>query len=318
MRAEAPSSETAANTSGSRRSIPSGEVAETETQTSAPEAQRCYRHSSRETYISCSQCGRPICTDCMHEAAVGFRCPECVGDHKPTNSAWQNRKVRAPSGAATVTYTLIAINVVLWLIQIGQGGGLGNFGGQIAADTALFGPAVADGEYYRLISSAFLHASVIHIGFNMFLLWLLGADQTRGIGLEPYIGHARFFAIYLASVLWGSALSLIISPDAIAGGASGGVFGLMGAVLVLERQRGIGIMQSWVGGLLLINLVITFALPGISIGGHLGGLAGGAAAAFVLSGFGKGSIAYGRLSALGYASVTALIVGAVAVSIAVA
>lgn len=299
-------------------SIPSGEVGEIEPQTSAPEAQRCYRHSSRETYISCSQCDRPICTDCMHEAAVGFRCPECVGNRKPTNSAWQGRKVRAPSGAATVTYTLIAINAVLWLIQISQGGGLGNFGGQIASDTALFGPAVADGEYYRLVSSAFLHASIWHIGFNMFLLFALGAWEQGGVALERYIGHARFFAIYASAVLCGAAGALLLSPNAITGGASGGVFGLMGAVLVLQRQRGIGLLQSWVGMLLLLNLAFTFIGGNISIGGHLGGLVGGVIAAWLLSGFGKGSIAYGRLSALGYASVAALIVGAVVLSIAIA
>ncbi len=293
-------------------------MAETEPQTGAPEAQHCYRHSSRETYISCSQCGRPICPDCMHEAAVGFRCPECVGDHRPTNRQWQGRRVVMPSGATTLTITLIVVNVIVYAAQLAVGstvlevcGGLRG-GQELVLEGGLCGVEVADGQYYRLVSSAFLHGSLIHIGFNMLILWWVGSE------LERTIGWARMLVVYVASVLWGAAGALLLTNDmALTIGASGGVFGVMGAYVVIERQRGIGLAQSAVGGLLLLNLGLTFFLPNISVGGHLGGLIGGAAAAWVLSSFGKGSISYGRLSGPIYASVAALIVGAVAVSILV-
>lgn len=223
------------------------------------------------------------------------------------------RRVRNPSGSNIGTLVIIGVCVVLFLAEMAQGISLRGTGGSgLISDFALFGPAVADGEWWRLITSSFLHAGIIHLAFNMYLLWLLGSS------LESYAGTDRFLAIYFSAVLWGAALALVFSPDAITVGASGGVFGLMAAIFLLERQRGLSLMQSPVGILLLVNLAITFVLPGISIGGHLGGIIGGAAAAWILSGFGKGSLAYGALTPVAAVSMAALTAGAIVVALVAA
>ncbi len=223
----------------------------------------------------------------------------------------RSRRVRSPGGGNTGTMVIIGVCVVVFLAELAQGVSIsGISGSSLVADGALFGPAVAEGEWWRLVTSSFLHASLIHVGFNMYLLWLLGS------ALEGYAGTDRFLAVWFTAVLWGAAGALVLSPNAITVGASGGVFGLMAAIFLLERQRGMGLMQSQVGILLLLNLGITFVLPGISIGGHLGGIVGGAAAAFVLSGFGKGSIAYGQITPMIATSMAVLTAGAIAVSFA--
>jgi membrane associated rhomboid family serine protease len=282
-------------------------------ETSAPEVMHCYRHPNRETLLSCSNCERPICTSCMTAAAVGVRCPECAG--KPTGAAAGVRRLGARAGADTVfaTGALVALNVVFYLAQAAQAGSLQNAdSSRLVSDGAVYGPAIADGEWWRLVTGGFLHASIIHIAFNMYLLWILGG------ALERYAGAARFLAIYFAAVLWGSVGALLLSPDSPTIGASGGVFGLMAALYLLERQRGVALLGSSVGMLLLLNLGITFVLPGISIGGHVGGILGGAAAGFVLSGYGRGHLAYGRVGAQGWAAVGALIVGAVVAGVLIA
>src|SRR5215207_8185144 len=149
----------------------------------------CYRHPDRETGVSCSACGRPICPDCMTPTPVGMRCPECARQ--------RTKVVRGPSGGQTgfqqspATYVLIGLNVIAYLIEIAAGGGgfqAGQFN-SVVIDFGLFGPLVAEGEWYRLISGGFLHASLIHIGFNMFLLLILGRI------LEPALGTPRFVAL---------------------------------------------------------------------------------------------------------------------------
>jgi membrane associated rhomboid family serine protease len=224
----------------------------------------CYRHPSRETGVSCSNCGRPICTDCMTTTSVGMRCPECSAQ------TTQVRRMRTSANSTpTVTVVIIAICVLAW------------FGGQSSGaafrDGALFGPAVASGEWWRLVTSGFLHSGILHLGFNMYVLWFLGQM------LETSLGSVRYAALYFAALLSGSFGALIFSPNALTVGASGAVFGLMAAAFVMQRARGIDVMQSGIGPLLLLNLAITF-FPGlnISIGGHVGGLIGGALAAFLM------------------------------------
>lgn len=150
-------------------------------------------------------------------------------------------------------------------------------GSDLQSRLSLYGPAVARGEWYRLVSSGFVHYGLIHIGFNMLLLYQLG------LMLEPALGRTRFVALYFAALLTGSFGALLLSPHVFSGGASGAVFGLFGAAAAGLRQRGVSVMQTGIGGLLVINLIFTFVIPGISIGAHLGGLAGGTAAGwFVL------------------------------------
>ncbi len=228
----------------------------------------CYRHPSRETGVSCSNCGKPICPDCMTPTPVGMRCPDCAGRKTRVQT------LRSMHVDPTVTYVLIGINVLMFL---GSGASLGSGGStRVFSDLALYGPAVDQGDYWRLITSGFLHSGLLHIGFNMYILYWLGTM------IEPALGHARFIALYLCSLLAGSLGALLLSPDKVTVGASGAVFGLMGAAFVMQRARGIDPMQSGIGPVILFNLVLSFVIPNISIGGHLGGLIGGAAAGFAM------------------------------------
>lgn len=225
----------------------------------------CYRHPSRETGVSCSNCGRPICPDCMTTTPVGMRCPEC---------AKQRTKVVRMRELATVprvTYALIAINVVAFLTEQGQFSLFATqIHGAVIDEGVLFRAALAEGhhEYWRLVSSAFLHENFVHIGFNMYLLYLLG------MMLEPAIGSVRFAAIYVTALLVGS-FGVVFATSAPSLGASGAVFGLMGAAVVELRARGLSVQQSGLGTLIVFNLILSFTLANISIGAHVGGLIGG-------------------------------------------
>lgn len=251
-------------------------------------AETCYRHPDRETGVSCSSCGRPICPDCMTPTPVGMRCPECANQ--------RTKVVRNPTGtpgfeAAPATYILIAINVIVFLVEIANGaGGFSEQGiSQFVADFALFGPSVAEGEWYRLVTSGFLHAGLIHIGFNMFLLLVLGRL------LEPALGTPRFLVIYFASLLAGSFGALVLDPNAITIGASGAVFGLAGAVFIIARGRGMEELAREIGVLIVFNLLLGFVLPRISVGGHIGGLIGGIVCALVIVAGEKGLFGRNRL-----------------------
>jgi membrane associated rhomboid family serine protease len=157
---------------------------------------------------------------------------------------------------------LIAINVVVFVLTSAEG--------KLQSQLSLFGPAVANGDWYRLVSSGFVHYGLLHIGFNMLLLYQVG------LLLEPALGRLRFVALYFAALLAGSFGALLLSPTVLSAGASGAVFGLFGAAAVGLRQRGVKVMQTGIGTLLVINLILTFAIPGISVGAHVGGLVGGA------------------------------------------
>jgi membrane associated rhomboid family serine protease len=223
----------------------------------------CYRHPSRETGVSCSSCGRPICPDCMTTTPVGMRCPEC---------SQQRTKVMRMRDMATVprvTYALIAINVAVFLTEQGQFSLFGtNIHGPVIEEGLLWRARIAEGDYWRLISGGFLHENFIHLGFNMYLLYLLG------MMLEPAIGSLRFAVIYFTSLLAGS-FGALFATAAPSLGASGAIFGLMGAAVVELRARRVSVMESGIGGLIVINLILSFSLTGISVGGHVGGLIGG-------------------------------------------
>jgi membrane associated rhomboid family serine protease len=248
----------------------------------------CYRHPDRETGVSCSNCERPICPDCMTPTPVGMRCPECARQRTKvtTGSSSFGR-----SNAAPATYTLIAINVLAFLAEIAGGVGGLEGGGPVIDDFGLFGPAVADGEVYRIVTGGFLHAGPIHLLFNMFALYVLGTM------LEPTIGTLRFVFLYAASLLAGSFGALLMSPDDVTVGASGAIFGIFAAAFVIARGRGLDQIASEIGLLLIINLALTFSIPGISIGGHLGGLAGGGLCALVIVAGDRGRLGAGRQTA---------------------
>jgi membrane associated rhomboid family serine protease len=230
----------------------------------------CYQHPDRRAGVRCQRCDRPICPSCMSQASVGFHCPECVRSGKQRVLTARHLRTRP-----IVTQVIVAACVAAAVFEVVKAGPQPN--GQELVDLgALFAPAVDGGEWWRLFTVGFLHANAIHLGFNMLVLWRLGAM------LEPALGRVRFAAVYVVSLLAGSLGVLVVEPLAPTVGASAAVFGLVGAAVVAQRAQGVNPLEGPLGGLLMINLLFTFLIPGISIGGHLGGLAGGLASGWVL------------------------------------
>jgi membrane associated rhomboid family serine protease len=211
----------------------------------------------------------------MTPTSVGMRCPECA------RQKTQVRTVRSGADAPMLTYILIGICVVAYIGGTAGGASLtgsGIGGSTLVTEGALSRAAIADGEYWRLVTAGFLHAGFFHLLFNMFSLYILGTM------LEPAIGRVRFALIYFVSLLAGSFGALLIetNPNALTVGASGAIFGLMSAAVIVMRNRGINPMESGLGLWIGLNLLLTFTIPNISIGGHIGGLIGGAITALVL------------------------------------
>jgi membrane associated rhomboid family serine protease len=212
----------------------------------------------------------------MTATPVGMRCPEC------SRQRTQVRTMRNIQVEPTVAYALIAINVILFLAELVTGGN----GSRLVTDLSTLGigidrggpVGVAEGEWWRLVTGAFLHAPTnpLHIGFNMYLLWALGRM------LEPALGHVRFAALYGASLLAGSFGAIVAQPTALTLGASGAVFGLMGAAFAMERARGVDPRQSGILPLIVLNLAFGFFIPHVAIGGHIGGLIGGGIAGLAM------------------------------------
>ena len=268
-------------------------------QAGAPEegAPVCYRHAGREAHIRCQRCDRPICPDCMRTAAVGFQCPSCVKEGAKSTRSPRGRFGGRPSGnPAATSMVLIGLNAVVFLLITATGGAAsrlvdrlallpvgrcestlhaGGFypgAGEAACSTihnTAWVPGVSDGAYYQLLTSVFTHVEFWHIGFNMFMLWVLGPQ------LESVLGRVRFLAVYLLSGLAGSVLTYWLSdPHSSTVGASGALFGLMGALLVLVIKSRGQVNQI----VMLIGLNFAFTVLGrgsISWQGHLGGFVGG-------------------------------------------
>jgi membrane associated rhomboid family serine protease len=221
----------------------------------------------------------------MTPTPVGMRCPEC--------SRQRTRVVQNPHGTASgvaaypATAALIAINVVVYLIEVATGGGglTREASGNFVFHTILYGPFVSEGEWYRLLTAGFLHANIIHIAFNMILLFFLGRL------MEPSLGTPRFLVLYFASLLAGSFGALLLDPNTPSLGASGAIFGLAGATFVIARGRGLDQLAGQIGFLILINLLYGFAVTDVSVGAHLGGLVAG-----VICG---GAIVFGERGKLG-------------------
>jgi membrane associated rhomboid family serine protease len=228
----------------------------------------CYRHPNRETGVRCSNCERPICPDCMTSTPVGMRCPECARQRTKV------RTMRSMTDEPRLTYVLIGISVLAFLGETFSGGGIGG-SGTLFDEGALWRGAIQDGEYWRLITAGFLHDGLPHLLFNMLGLYILGTI------LEPAIGTPRFAVIYFVSLLCGSFGALLQEDVGATVGASGAVFGLMGALFVVMRR--IGRDVSAVVVILGINVVIGFTVPGIDWRAHLGGLIVGAMLAFVFA-----------------------------------
>lgn len=270
--------------------------------------EHCYRHPDREAGRRCTRCGRVACTDCLVQASVGSHCVECVKATRPP-AAVRIQRWNATSGFL-VTKAIIAINVAVFIYMIVRDNDAigGRQVSSASSELGLHRFFLQEGEWYRLVTAGFIHFGLIHLAFNMFALWNLGQM------LEPASGRLRFALMYFAALLAGSAGVVIQNGGGITGGASGAVFGLFGAAAIALRQRGINPLQTSIGTVLILNLVLTFAIPGISIGGHLGGLVGGA-----LCGVAVFSPPWKRLPTwIGYGGPIAVAVVSVAISAALA
>ncbi|MFR9753353.1 rhomboid family intramembrane serine protease [Nocardia sp. 004] len=239
-----------------------------------PPAPTCVRHPNRPTGLACTRCGRPSCAECLRPAAVGQHCVDCL--RQDQRSARPVRTVAgAPAGrvsAPLITYALIVINVVIYLITAAQAGSLTeNQYSALFFDWVLYAPVVAQGEWWRVLGSGFLHYGPLHLLLNMFALYIVGRDA------ELVLGPLRYLAVYLVSLLGGAAGVMVFAQNNPTAGASGAVYGLFGAitVILIRLRRNPNSMLILIG----INVFISFSLPGISLWGHLGGLAAGTAAA---------------------------------------
>src|ERR1700756_3395359 len=241
---------------------------------SPAEAPSCYRHPARRPYVRCNRCDRYICADCMRAAAVGHQCVECVQEGAKTIRQPRTQfGGRQRSGTPVVTYALIAINVAVFIVQMASGG--------LESKLTLWPPGVAEGEFYRLVTSAFLHNGAAHLLLNMWALYVVGPP------LEMWLGRMRFGALYALSGLGGSVLVYLLSePSTPTLGASGAIFGLFGATFVVARRLTLDV--RWVAAVIAINLAFTFVAPAVSSQriswqAHVGGLVTGAlvAAAYV-------------------------------------
>jgi membrane associated rhomboid family serine protease len=236
----------------------------------------CYRHPDRQSYILCQRCGRTVCAECQTQAAVGVHCPECVREAResaprtrPAVVTRMRSSLRGSSGVPVVTYSLIGINVVAYLLQLVTGGLV------LQAFAYLATPGATVAEPWRMLTAAFLHSmsSPLHILFNMFSLYIFGPI------LEQAIGRARFLVLYLLAAFGGSVAVLLLNPGVVVVGASGAIFGLMGAFFVVQRRLGGNSAQLLI--VIGLNLVIGFVVPGISWEGHVGGLVVGSGVAAI-------------------------------------
>lgn len=232
----------------------------------------CYRHPDRQSYVLCQRCGRTICGECQTQAAVGVHCPECRREAqqnaprtKPAVVTAINRARR--SGGPLVTWSIIGVTALVYLLQLVSGGAVVN--------ALAYWPPLTEVEPWRMLTSLFVHSqqSFLHILFNMYSLYIFGRI------LEQMLGRGRFLALYLISGLGGSLAVLLIAPTISVVGASGAIFGLLGAFFVI--QRGIGGNNLQLVLVIGLNLVIGFVIPGIAWQAHIGGLVVGALVALV-------------------------------------
>jgi membrane associated rhomboid family serine protease len=246
----------------------------------------------------------------MTMAPVGIRCPEHSGKPQGVQRVTRGVQRAAFEGVgAKVTKALVAINVAVYVAELATGGGVNGVGSTIYEKGVLFGPFVEQGDWWRLLTAAFLHYGPVHLILNMVGLYWFGSL------LEQRIGAGRYLMLYLVSGLAGSAGALLwpngfLTPTV---GASGAIFGILGAGLVLERQRDY-VFGGSAMGVILVNFVLTFSISSISKGGHIGGLVGGIICALGLTRFGRGHAAYGRPGLLGIATI--VLVGVVSIAVA--
>ncbi|MGL4306839.1 MAG: rhomboid family intramembrane serine protease [Mycobacteriaceae bacterium] len=234
----------------------------------------CVRHANRPTGLSCVRCMRPACPDCLRPASVGFHCVECIkqaqSQVRPVRNTFGTPMTQAQS-RPYVTYSLMTVNITIFVLALFLGMNTSSgVADKLTKTMWLWMPAVADGEFWRIATSGFIHLGIIHIVLNMYSLYVLGGDVERALG------RTRYIAVYMISLLGGSALVMWLAPLDATAGASGAIFGLMGAELFLLLK--LKISPQTLLTLIAINIFISVTVPNISLWGHLGGLAAGAVA----------------------------------------
>jgi membrane associated rhomboid family serine protease len=229
----------------------------------------CFYHTDRETGRACTRCGRPACPDCLRDAPVGAQCWQCIKESAPTRPEKVRTQLR--TAQLPVTKLLIGANVVVYIAFAMQNHDVNGTDAQLK--WALDKPDLAAGDWYRILTSGFIHFGLTHILFNMLMLWIVGQV------LEPAAGPARYASIYFCSLLAGSFGALLATPNALSGGASGAIFGIAAAAALALYRQGVSFWNTGFGPILVINLVLSFFIPNVSYGAHIGGLVGGLVAA---------------------------------------
>ena len=263
----------------------------------------CFHHQDRETGRACTRCGRPACPECLVQAAVGSQCFECVRAGAPKRGVRIRQTIERDPLIATKI--LIAINVVAFVV-IAVRDGTVKGGGHTSFQLGLFGPALHHGDWWRLFTYSIVHFGLVHIGFNMIVLLMVGKV------FEPGTGPIRFATLYVVSVLAGAAGALVATPHGLNGGASGGIFGVAAAATLVMQRRGTTFWDTGFGPLLALNLVFGLFESNVSIGGHIGGLVGGAITAELMMQARKA-----EMPALGYVGAAIVALGSVGLAFAV-
>lgn len=240
------------------------------TDPSARSSDVCYRHPNRQSFVLCQRCGRTICADCQTPAAVGFHCPECMKAARQSAPRTKSRVAvafRPGSSTPVVTYSIIAMCVVVYIAQL--------FSGAVT-DALFYHPFLTETQPWRMVTSLFVHSpgSILHIMFNMFSLFVIGPP------LEAALGRWRFLTLYMLSGFGGSVAVLLMTPTTGVLGASGAIFGLLGAFFII--QRSLGGRNTQIIIVIAINLVLGFIIPNVAWQAHLGGLIVGGIVAYVL------------------------------------
>ena len=286
-----------------------------------PALDRCYRHPSEETGVHCTRCGRPICPRCMVPAPVGYQCPSCVEEARREFRQGPGRRVAvARAKGVSPTSVLLAAIIAMYVVEIAVGGPGSLMAGpptpklvDLGAAVALW-PArgglvgIATGQYWRLVSSMFLHAGLLHIAFNAYALWIFGNV------VEQELGRLRFLLIYFVTGLCAGAASYAFGPEAVAVGASGAIFGIFGAFIAYNfRRRHLAVAAARLRAavtLILLNAFLAFTISGIDWRAHVGGLVAGLAAGYVAEGTGSASNRR-TILVLGFLALFAVAVGLV-------
>lgn len=273
----------------------------------APTVEFCYRHPTRETGVHCTRCGQPICPDCMVQAPVGFQCPDCVEEARRDFRRGPGRAVRGGvlRGGVTATKALLFAIAAVFVVEVVTGGPRALFNGPPGDrlfDLGAMQPlAIADGQYWRLFSAMFLHAGLLHIGFNAYALWLFGSS------VESTYGRTRFILIYFVSGFLASAASYAFGPvEALGVGASGAIFGIFGAFIAYNyRRRHLALAAAnlrWAMTMILLNVLLAFGFRGIDWRAHLGGVIAGLLAGTIAEGAGANASQRRMVQVAGFAA----------------